>query len=326
MSHHPGNRFCRGASIAFLALVLASASAPARADAPAPLSKTLTGDAKAAYEAGKLLFDDHDYAGAATKYGAAYDASHDPRILWSMAACEKEMRHYARASTLVARFLKDAGPLVTPEFLAQARATQDALRSFFSPVRINVQPAGALVVIDGEARGRAPFAEPVPVDLGKHLLRVEMAGYAPYDAPIEVVGQSAMTVDVALRIVATEAHLTIAPSEETDAVMVDEKPLGSGRWEGSLTPGAHRIRVTAPAKAPYAAEINLAAGEHRSIQVTLESEKKGSTVWPWALGGAVVVIGGVVGGYFLLKPSDTTTPVPQGKLGTGVTQFSSVRW
>jgi hypothetical protein len=48
--------------------------APARADLPPftkPLAETLTGAAKSEYEAGRLLYADGDYAGAALKFQRA---------------------------------------------------------------------------------------------------------------------------------------------------------------------------------------------------------------------------------------------------------------
>jgi hypothetical protein len=301
---------------AFFAPLLAASVALADAPPPAPLSQTLTGTAKSLYEAGKLLFQDRDYAGAGTKYRAAYDASHDARLLWNMAACEKELRHYARASLLVDRFLKEAGGALTPDVLAQARATQTALREFFSPVQLSVHPDGALVFVDGDEIGRTPFAAPVPIDLGTHVVRVEKDGFSPYEQRLEVVGQNPLSIEATLKAIDTTAFLSIHPSETGDSIAVDDKMVATGTWDGPLAPGKHHVQVTATGKRAYATEIELAVGEHRSLEMTLESAKK-APIWPWIVaGGVVVVAGGAVGGYFLFKPSDTEGPPPAGKLGT----------
>src|ERR1700723_275589 len=62
-----------------------------------PLAQSLPADARRDYDAGKLLFEDGDYATALLKYQAAYDQTHDPRLLWNVAVCQKDLRHYARA-------------------------------------------------------------------------------------------------------------------------------------------------------------------------------------------------------------------------------------
>src|SRR4051812_25337068 len=76
----------------------AFAQAPPAAGATAakPLSESLSGMAKAEYEAGKILYADKDYANAIVKFQHAFEISHEPRLLWNVAVCEKNLRRYAR--------------------------------------------------------------------------------------------------------------------------------------------------------------------------------------------------------------------------------------
>ena len=74
-----------------------------------PLAQSLPADAKRDYDAGKLLFEDGDYATALLMYQAAFDRTHDPRLLWNVAVCKKNLRHYAKAATTLARYLAEGG-------------------------------------------------------------------------------------------------------------------------------------------------------------------------------------------------------------------------
>jgi len=47
-------------------------------------------------------------------------------------------------------------------------------------------------------------------------------------------------------------------------------------------------------------------------------------VWPWVVGGVVVAAGAAVGGYFLFRPHDQTSPVPNGTFGPPI-QLSVAR-
>src|SRR6187399_1311780 len=69
--------------------------APA-ADEPRSLSDVLTGEAKTHYDIARILYRDGDHAGALAKFRRAYEISHDVRLLWNMAACEKNLRHYVK--------------------------------------------------------------------------------------------------------------------------------------------------------------------------------------------------------------------------------------
>ena len=59
----------------------------------------------------------------------------------------------------------------------------------------------------------------------------------------------------------------------------------------------------------------------RALCRSLSESEHRAALWPWIVGGAVLAAGAAVGGYFLLKPSDTVTPVTPGSFA-GAT-FSS---
>src|SRR6476469_2894036 len=87
--------------------VPAAPAAPPPPAGPKPLSDALTSGPNAYCEAARLLYGDGDHAGALVKFQAAFDQSKDPRLLWNMAACEKNLRHYAKVMALVERYVKE---------------------------------------------------------------------------------------------------------------------------------------------------------------------------------------------------------------------------
>ena len=93
---------------------LAAATAPAAAPSAVKLGDALTGPAKEDYDSGRVLFENHDFAGALVKFQHAFELSSDARLLWNMGACEKNLHHYARVLTLVERFLREGGARITP--------------------------------------------------------------------------------------------------------------------------------------------------------------------------------------------------------------------
>jgi len=292
---------------------------------PAPLAETLHGEAKAAYDSGRLLFEDGDSSGALAKFSHAYDLSHDPRLLWNMATCEKELRHYARASTLVARYLKEGDSGISPEQRRSALDTQNALRAFYVKVELKGAPAGATVLVDGSRAGQVPLGEPLLLDLGTRTLRVEQPGFEPSESTLEVAGGGELEVTVTLKRSAVvgpaPARLSVESSGATDIVALDGKVMGSQHWEGPVTIGEHTVRVTGAHKKPYESRVQLLPGSTRSLQITLEDEAHRSNLWFWVAGGAAVAAGAVVGGYFLFKEGSH----PEGKLATLYLSLGSAR-
>lgn len=293
--------------------------------APAPLSSALTGDAKTDYESGKNLFEISDFAGAFLKFKHAFEISNEPRLLWNMAACQKELHRYARAVPLVEQYLREGGSKLTPEATQNANETLTALRALTSRVTITGAPEGTQVFADDELVGTTPAAADLSLDLGSHKLRFENPQYETFEQSVDGVsggGRLAVTVTMTER---TGAHLSILAGPG-DTIAVDATVVGSERWEGTVTPGVHKIRVSAVGKTTYDANVELASRGSKTVQIALKSESK-TVLWPWIVGGATLVAGAAIGGYFLFKPDKEPGSYTSGGLGTVVlpAHFGSFR-
>lgn len=305
---------------------VASASAPAAsASAPAAtasaLGESLTGPAKQDYESGKLLFRDGDHAGALAKFTSAYDASKDARLLWNMAACEKNLRHYAKAVGLVRRYLREGDATLPAEDKADAAELVKVMEPFTAKLRITVSEPGAELTLDGESLGLSPVA-PVVVDMGVRKLVVRKAGFEELTREIPVGGAAELAAEVSLVKIVHQGRLTIrAPKDAT--LTLDGRVVGSGTWSGTVASGGHTLRVTAPKMRLYQSEVVVLDKQTREVGVTLEAEpSKGLPGWVWVAGGVAVAGGLATAGYFLFKPSPAYDG-PPGNLDPGVVQASA---
>ena len=316
-----------------LAVAIALVSCPAVAQGPAdgpanpalsvPLAAALEGPAKDAYDAAKLLVLNNDFAGALTKFQQAYDLSKDPRLISNMAVCEKNLRHYASAKTLLERYFRVAGGRMTPEERVSVSEAVDAIRNLVGSLKLTVAPAGTTLFVDGVAAGTSPFLLPVFVDLGKHVLTFKHPGFDPLEQAIEVPGGN--TTDLAFALTASVHVATLTVATENDAsVTIDGAAAGTGRYHDKVSAGPHTVRVTANGKQPFELELELHDGETRTLEVTLKDEKR--LVWPWVLGGSVLVAAGLgVGAYFLFQPTTHVAAIPLGSLGEGSVQLKHGR-
>jgi hypothetical protein len=286
---------------------------PAEARRVAPLSESLWGDAREAYKAGNALVDAHDFAGAYAKYRQAYDASHDPRLLFDMAICERDLHRYARMQALLLRYVREAGDALQKEDRADIDAALLAIHPLVGTVKLVVSEVGADVAVDGEGIGVTPLDGPFTVDAGTHSLRIKKPGFETVEQKIEVSGGNEATVAITFVALVPAARLVVS-SDSAATVQVDGKATVRGRFDGRVTPGLHSVQVTQPGKRPYETQVEIAEGGVRTMQVTLV-DVPGPPVWPWIVGGAAVLIGGTVGGYFLFKSREETQG-PTGTLGT----------
>jgi len=284
------------------------------------LANDLTGSAKANYDAAFLLFDDADYAGALVKFQHAYGDSGDPRLLWNMAVCEKNLRHYANVQRLLSRYLRDGQQTMTPEHRAEVSEVLDVVRSLVSQVQVLVDQPGAQVFVDEELIGTTPLSEAVPLTLGRHRVRVSKAGYVDHALVQEFGGGSEVSLQIALKREDLRGWLAVS-ADEKDAIAIDGARVAYAHWQGYLPAGAHTVRVTASGKKPYDKAIELRAKDNQHLSVTLERERSGRQALLWVGAGVLAAGGLAVGSYFLfLKPEDKGSGVVVGTFSPGTIQ------
>ena len=306
-----------------LALVLAATPTPALAQqgraapaaAPAPLSASLTGMARAEYEAGKLLYQDGDFQNALIKFQRVYELSHDGRLLWNIAVCEKNLRRYTRVLATLDRYLVEAGAVISAEDRQEAKDLAAAAKPLVSALRITVTEPGAAILVDDVGVGTSPLAAPVSLDLGTRRIHIQKAGYKPFDRPLEVPGGTELTITATLEKEVHHGRVAVAAGA-TDLISIDGKAVAQGTWKGKLSSGGHTLRVTSPGMTIYQSEVLVQDDKSREIQVTLTPLPKASSTskWLWIAGGAALVTGAAVTGALLYHP--TQRPALDGTLGT----------
>ncbi len=301
---------------------------PVAAPPPAPtaptLAESLTGDAKADYESAKLLYVDGDFGGALMKFTSAHEKSSDVRLLWNIASCEKSQRHYANVLRLVRQYLQDGDAVLTASDKDEARALIAAIEPLTAMLKVSVDTPGADVYLDDVLVGQSPLEKSVTVDIGMRKVRVKKADYKEFAKEIPVGGSPEIAVQVALAKIIHEGKIFVRAGSKDD-IFVDGKLVGAGTWTGVVPSGGHVLRVSSPEMRAYQSEVLISDNETRNVSITLEKEiKSGSPVpaWVWIGGGALLLSGAVVGGYFLFRPDDKQPALPTGTLDPGSVQAS----
>jgi hypothetical protein len=280
-----------------------------------PLSQSLSGAAKEHYDNARLLFDNGDFAGALLKFRLAYESSRDARLLWNVAACEKQQRHYAMASALIEQYLREGGSVISETERSNAQTVLDTLQPFVGQLELQVNEPGAVVYIDDIRAGETPLPR-LRLDMGNRKLRVAKDGFEDWSINQNVTGGAAVVVRVEL-IQARHVGALQVLTEGSYEVSVDGARVGIGNWSGELPSGTHRLNVRSKGMLPYEADVVVTDKQTNSVRVALRpettpvaAESSGNT-WLWIAGGAVLAAGLVTGGYFLFRSGDPERPAPQ---------------
>jgi hypothetical protein len=172
--------------------------------------------------------------------------------------------------------------------------------------------AAVRVSIDGQPPV-AVGATSTPIDPGPHVFRFETEGQSPVEKRVSLLeGERERRLTVVVGWNDEKMARLVVSSDEGATVVVDGQAAQRGTFNGRLAAGTHDVQVTEAGKATYEAQVDLVEGETKSMSVTLQD--RAAPIWPWLAGGAVVVAGAVVGGYFLFKSQDTTAGVPPGTI------------
>ncbi len=308
------------------------ASAPTSPPAPGPAAPTataegaslpdaLTGAAKTAYDSARLLYRAGDFAGSLLQFDRAYDLSSDPRLLWNIAVCEKNLRRYARAVKAIERYQAEGGTRLSEEDRTDAAYLIKALRSFVATLTIHVSEPGADIFIDGERVGTSPLAAPLLVDMGARRIQASKKGFVDFVKTEQVYGETEVTLRIPLVKEVHQGRLIIAAGKD-DVIRLDGKIVGQGTWDGIASSGGHTLRVTAPGMKPYQSEVIVQDNSVRRISVSLDPEpRSGLPTWMLITGSALLAAGAGVGiGIFAIKASEPTEP-PAGNLAPFVVKL-----
>ncbi len=241
---------------------------------PKTLTETLTGQAKIDYESARLLVGDGDFAGARIKFQAAYETSKDPRLLFNVAASEKQLRHYAKAVELLKRYAASPSSVVTAQDKDEAAEFIKTLEPFTVAVTVDVTEPDAAVEIDDVAVGQSPLPGPVVVDIGQRRFRARKVGYREFTATVTLGGSTTQTVLAKLEKEVHEGKLSLQVPPGA-SVLLDGQPFVVGPTNAALTTlpsGGHTLRVTLPGMRPYDREVIVKDNELRAVDVQLDPE------------------------------------------------------
>ncbi len=229
-----------------LAAALASPSGFAAPQAPKPktVREELPEAARKDWDAARDLLDTSDFAGALVEYQRAYEQSKNPRVLYNVAICEKNLRHYARAQLRFKQELTDGAGKISAQEESDVKAAILALEPFVSTIDITSNEAGATLLIDGEPAGQTQFDKPVPIDVGPHEVRLHKDGFVDATQSVAIAGgvpgKATLNIDPAVKKASVSITVTGAPAA---SVVIDGIDMGQAPFKGEVVAGRHTFEA-----------------------------------------------------------------------------------
>jgi len=229
------------------ALVLGSSLlGSAHALAAVPIRDELPVEAKQDWDAARELYDAGDPKSALVHFERAYKTSKNPRVLFNVGVCWKDLTQYSQAIRAWRTQLLRRDEL-DPKDVERTEQAIAAVRSFVSSLQLQSEPAGATVSIDGQEVGHTPFAEPVAIDVGRRKLTLTKEGFLPLEQTIDVVQGTPLALSLKLTPLLKLGDVSITTlNSQTAALFMDGRELGPAPFAGQVPAGAHTFEARAP--------------------------------------------------------------------------------
>jgi hypothetical protein len=140
-------------------------------------------DPKALYADGEKKYKAGDFAGALVSFQGAEAVKAAPQAERYIGLCHDNLGHYADAVTFYEKFLAAVPPKMTKEG-DEIKARVATIKAMPAKIHFETTPAGASILVDGKQMGVTPAD--VDVTPGKHIVKLELAGYLPVDRDLDV--------------------------------------------------------------------------------------------------------------------------------------------
>ena len=262
-----------------LSIMLAAPTLSAQPSAPKknrPIRDELPVEAQHAWDDAKLLIELHppEYGKALVKFQEAYDTSKNPRVLFNMALCERNLNHYARAAGRFRQELAEGQGKLTTQETQDIQATLAALERYISTIEITVNEADATVLVDGDKIGMSPLSGPQPIDIGSHKVTVDKSGFETKMLPVEVgtgvPARLTFALEPNLKTALVDVKITGAPGA---SVWIDGIERGPAPYRGKVSAGPHEFQARAPGYLTAVQKMDVVYKQELNVTLPLSIER-----------------------------------------------------
>jgi hypothetical protein len=206
----------------------------------------LSTEARTDWDAARELYDAGDYRSALVHFEKAYELSKNPRVLFNVGVCWKDLTQYALAIRVWERALGFRDRLSADD-VQKLEFAISAARPFVSTMKLESDQMGAQLSIDGNEIGKTPFVEPIRIDVGRRKVTLSKDGFALSEKTIDVVQGSQVALTMNLVPLHNTGTVSISIAGAPGATLfMDGRELGPAPFNGEVAEGPHTFEARAP--------------------------------------------------------------------------------
>jgi hypothetical protein len=247
---------------------------------------------------GDAAFDAFQYGDALRAYEAAYEASHDPALLFNRGRALQALGRFPEALEMFERFDKEAPAPLRAKVPGLPKLIDD-VRARVATLHVVCNVDGAQVIANDRVLGETGTLGDVRLNAGATAVKITREGYFPVKRDVVLKGGAVTTLEVKLLPRATSGVLAITVEPAAARVSIDGKFEGNAPIELVLPAGTHEVAVESPGYEPLTSKAVVKADARADVKLTMQTTPSVFSRWWFWTGVGVVVVTGVAVGIAL---------------------------
>ncbi len=288
------------------------------------------GEARRHLDAGTRAYKAGDYARARTELDQAYRLSPAPGTLHMLAECNFKLNDYGAAYDQYSKLAASGSAKKGDQADAQRMIT--VLEKLTGEVEITSSGPPADVSVDGRVVGKTPFDRPIRLGAGAHQLHTSVNGASTGDTAVTVKAEEKVAVklesppgadasaDDPQAVSSAKGKISIEANPAGAAILIDGEEMGTGKYEGELPAGPHKVTIILAGYKNEAREVTVSEGKTATQSIALEAEESEPEAEKKPAAGGVTGLYGSVTGFGVL-PISGTTRIPAYNNGNGTSSL-----
>lgn len=281
--------------------------------------------AKRAFKAAKKAYAQGEFASAAELFKQAYEYDPKPEILFNIGQALKDAGEFQEASAFFTRYLEELPSADNAELVQETLfELQQLIAATLATLTVDGPADGLSVYIDSDSEARCTTPCIIAVSAGAHTVSVDFDGEL-LTREVEAEAGIASAVEFG-KPESGGGTLTVTSNLSGARVLVDGEdrgPVPMGPL--ALEPGVYPVIVQVDGETRWTRNIEISAGDAKSVQAVIDAAPKGSDEGGGGAGGLTITgvsliglgIGSfAAGGFFGLSASSIETDL-QGQADRG---------
>lgn len=170
--------------VVFLSWSVITSSSAAQNSTPSDAENT-TVLARTHFERGVEHYSEGNYDAALAELQRSYELSPTYKLLYNLAQVQMERHDYAAALGAFTDYLRLGGTAIAAERVSAVEQDLKRLKQRTAELNVDVDIPDAQIFVNAAPVGKSPLPGPIRVNVGSIAVRVEKAGYAPFERSSE---------------------------------------------------------------------------------------------------------------------------------------------